>query len=48
MPTQAKPGEKVDIKVTTNPDSYVGLMGVDQSVLLLKSGMLAEFLILPI
>lgn len=26
------------MKVKTEPDSYVGLLGVDQSVLLLKSG----------
>uniref|UniRef100_A0A2M4A166 CD109 antigen n=2 Tax=Anopheles triannulatus TaxID=58253 RepID=A0A2M4A166_9DIPT len=35
---QTKPGQMVDITVSTNPDSYVGLLGVDQSVLLLKSG----------
>lgn len=35
---ESKPGENVDIVVNTNPDSYVGLLGVDQSVLLLKSG----------
>uniref|UniRef100_A0A1S4J5W5 CD109 antigen n=1 Tax=Culex quinquefasciatus TaxID=7176 RepID=A0A1S4J5W5_CULQU len=35
---ESKPGEDVDIVVNTNPDSYVGLLGVDQSVLLLKSG----------
>ncbi|XP_055376026.1 CD109 antigen isoform X5 [Condylostylus longicornis] len=38
VPEQAKPGEDVSIKVNTSPDSYVGLLGVDQSVLLLKSG----------
>ncbi|XP_058450670.1 thioester-containing protein 1 allele R1-like isoform X2 [Malaya genurostris] len=36
--SQSKPGENVDITINTNPDSYVGLLGVDQSVLLLKSG----------
>ncbi|XP_055641122.1 thioester-containing protein 1 allele R1-like isoform X6 [Toxorhynchites rutilus septentrionalis] len=36
--TQSKPGEDMDITISTNPDSYVGLLGVDQSVLLLKSG----------
>ncbi|XP_058816280.1 thioester-containing protein 1 allele R1-like, partial [Topomyia yanbarensis] len=36
--TQSKPGQDVDISISTNPDSYVGLLGVDQSVLLLKSG----------
>ncbi|XP_049537272.1 CD109 antigen-like isoform X11 [Anopheles darlingi] len=35
---QSKPGQDVEITVSTNPDSYVGLLGVDQSVLLLKSG----------
>lgn len=36
--TQAQPGEDVDLTITTNPNSYVGLLGVDQSVLLLKGG----------
>ncbi|XP_055599440.1 thioester-containing protein 1 allele R1-like isoform X23 [Uranotaenia lowii] len=36
--SQAKPAEDVDITIDTNSDSYVGLLGVDQSVLLLKSG----------
>lgn len=36
--TESKPGKDVDITISTNPDSYVGLLGVDQSVLLLKSG----------
>ncbi|XP_055540110.1 thioester-containing protein 1 allele R1-like isoform X6 [Wyeomyia smithii] len=36
--SESKPGEDVDILISTNPDSYVGLLGVDQSVLLLKSG----------
>lgn len=31
-----KPGENVSIDVSTSPKSYVGLLGVDQSVLLLK------------
>uniref|UniRef100_A0A0A1WID3 CD109 antigen n=1 Tax=Zeugodacus cucurbitae TaxID=28588 RepID=A0A0A1WID3_ZEUCU len=35
---QAKPGEEVQLHVKTDPDSFVGLLGVDQSVLLLKSG----------
>lgn len=34
--TRAKPGSTVDIEISTNPQSYVGLLGVDQSVLLLK------------
>jgi len=37
-PVDAKPGDEVELKVKTDPDSYVGLLGVDQSVLLLKSG----------
>ncbi|XP_053692791.1 thioester-containing protein 1 allele R1-like isoform X3 [Sabethes cyaneus] len=36
--SESKPGEQVNITISTNPDSYVGLLGVDQSVLLLKSG----------
>ncbi|XP_054743832.1 CD109 antigen isoform X3 [Anastrepha obliqua] len=35
---QAKPGDDVMLQVNTDPDSFVGLLGVDQSVLLLKSG----------
>ncbi|KAH7637287.1 cd109 antigen-like protein [Dermatophagoides farinae] len=35
---QTKPGGMVDIQVRTKPSAYVGLLGVDQSVLLLKSG----------
>lgn len=37
-PSQAKPGQEVTLNVKTDPNSYVGLLGVDQSVLLLKSG----------
>ncbi|XP_037051859.1 CD109 antigen-like [Bradysia coprophila] len=33
---ETQPGQEVGIEVITNPESYVGLMGVDQSVLLLK------------
>uniref|UniRef100_A0A1B0ABH0 TEP1-F n=1 Tax=Glossina pallidipes TaxID=7398 RepID=A0A1B0ABH0_GLOPL len=36
--SQAKPGQEVTLNVKTDPNSYVGLLGVDQSVLLLKSG----------
>lgn len=32
------PGDEIAISISTNPNSYVGLLGVDQSVLLLKSG----------
>lgn len=35
---QAKPGETLNISVSTRTNSYVGLLGVDQSVLLLKKG----------
>jgi CD109 antigen len=35
---QVKPGEDLDISVSSNPNSFVGLLGVDQSVLLLKKG----------
>lgn len=35
---QAKPGENIDITISTKPGSYVGLLGVDQSVILLKDG----------
>ncbi|XP_037884019.1 CD109 antigen-like [Glossina fuscipes] len=37
-PSQAKPGQEVSLNVKADPNSYVGLLGVDQSVLLLKSG----------
>ncbi|XP_023166138.2 CD109 antigen isoform X2 [Drosophila hydei] len=37
-PLEAKPSEEVKLKIKTDADSYVGLLGVDQSVLLLKSG----------
>lgn len=35
---ETKPGATVDIRIDTKPAAYVGLLGVDQSVLLLKSG----------
>lgn len=34
----AMPGEDAVIRVSSSPDSYVALLGVDQSVLLLKDG----------
>ncbi|XP_037812875.1 CD109 antigen-like isoform X1 [Lucilia sericata] len=37
-PKQAKPSEEVTLNIKTDPDSFVGLLGVDQSVLLLQSG----------
>lgn len=36
--TEAKPNNLVNISVKSAPQSYVGLLGVDQSVLLLRSG----------
>lgn len=35
---ELKPGEELKINVNTKPNSYIGLLGVDQSVLLLKKG----------
>jgi hypothetical protein len=35
---QLAPGDKVDITVDTKCNSYVGLLGIDQSVMLLRSG----------
>jgi CD109 antigen len=35
---ETKPGALVDVRVETNPNAYVGILGIDQSVLLLKSG----------
>jgi CD109 antigen len=35
---QAKPGEQLDIVISSNANSFVGLLGIDQSVLLLKKG----------
>ncbi|XP_055324613.1 thioester-containing protein 1 allele S1-like [Sitodiplosis mosellana] len=34
---EAQPGKDINIDVITKPESYVGLVGVDQSVLLLKN-----------
>lgn len=36
--TKAKPGEDVSLTISTKPNSLVALLGVDQSVNLLKSG----------
>lgn len=33
-----EPGEDIKFTVKAAPDSYIGLLAVDQSVLLLKSG----------
>ncbi|XP_054723322.1 CD109 antigen-like [Uloborus diversus] len=35
---ETKPGARVNVTVDTNPNALVGLLGIDQSVLLLKSG----------
>lgn len=37
-PDESKPGGEIDINVKSNPKSYIGLLAVDQSVLLLRSG----------
>ncbi|XP_031637598.1 pregnancy zone protein-like, partial [Contarinia nasturtii] len=34
----AKPGEIVDINVKSNPHSYIGLLGIDKSVMILRGG----------
>lgn len=35
---QVRPGQDIDISIKTNPKSYVGMLGIDESLLLLKSG----------
>lgn len=35
---EARPGQEVDITIISKPNSYIGLLGVDQSVLLLRKG----------
>uniref|UniRef100_A0A1I8NTI5 TEP1-F n=1 Tax=Stomoxys calcitrans TaxID=35570 RepID=A0A1I8NTI5_STOCA len=37
-PAEAKTGDEVTLNIKTDPNSFVGILGVDQSVLLLKSG----------
>jgi len=37
-PNSVEPGKAVDITVKAEPNSYVGVLGVDQSVLLLRTG----------
>ena len=37
-PDSVEPGKAVDISVKAKPNSYVGVLGVDQSVLLLRKG----------
>lgn len=36
--SQVNPSEQIDICITSNPNSFIGLLGVDQSVLVLKKG----------
>lgn len=36
--TVAKPGDVVDINIKSNPNSYIGLLGIDESALILRSG----------
>ncbi|XP_022645189.1 CD109 antigen-like isoform X2 [Varroa destructor] len=35
---QTSPGSRVEVTVSTTPSSFVGILGVDQSVLLLRTG----------
>ncbi|XP_068084683.1 CD109 antigen isoform X2 [Anabrus simplex] len=37
-PSETSPGSTVDLLIEAKPNSYIGLLGIDQSVLLLKSG----------
>lgn len=37
-PSQATPGEVINLSLKSQPKSFVGLLGVDQSVRLLKTG----------
>lgn len=37
-PETAKPGDIVDLNISSNAKSFIGLLGVDQSVLLLRAG----------
>jgi len=36
--TQAEPGDHISLMVNAHQGSYIGILAVDQSVLLLKSG----------
>jgi CD109 antigen len=38
VPDEVGPGDNVDLTIMAKPNSYVGLLGVDQRSLLLKSG----------
>lgn len=37
-PSDTKPGRDVELVITTKPRSYIGLMGIDQRSLMLRSG----------
>lgn len=37
-PEEVQPGDNVDVVIDTKPNAYVGILGVDQSVLLLRDG----------
>lgn len=38
VPGMAKPGQIVDINIKSNPNAFIGLLGIDKSVNLVKSG----------
>jgi CD109 antigen len=35
---QCKPSDEIELSVQSKPNSFVGLLGIDQSVLILKKG----------
>uniref|UniRef100_A0A4D5R9R7 TEP1-F n=1 Tax=Scolopendra viridis TaxID=118503 RepID=A0A4D5R9R7_SCOVI len=37
-PNSTKPGADIDVSIKTNPNAFIGLSAIDQSVLLLKKG----------
>lgn len=37
-PSDTEPGASVELNLEAKPNSYIGLLGVDQSVTLLKTG----------
>lgn len=38
VPGTAKPGQIVDVNIKSNPNAFIGLLGIDKSVNILKSG----------
>lgn len=38
VPDSTEPGETLDLTVRSNPNSFIGLLGVDKSVLILRGG----------